>query len=455
MSTADRPRVVVIGGGLAGLAAGLAAADGGASVTLLEAKKWLGGATASFERDGLLVDTGQHVFLRCCTAYLAFLDRLGVTDNTYLQRRMDIPVLSPGRRPARLRRGRLPAPLHLAAAVATYPFLTLRDKVSLARGALSMRRLDPEDRDLDNQSFGQWLAEHGQSNRSIRYLWDLLALPTLNLPAPEASLALAVKVFRTGLLDRNDAADVGVPQVPLSELHGAAAWRQLAASGAQVRLGARARGILADAEGVTAVALDDGIVETDAVVLAVPNERASALLPPGALRDNGAPDRLGSSPIVNVHVVYDRNVTDLRFAAAVDSPVQWVFDRTEPSGLPHGQYLAISLSGADAYVDRPVEWFRQTFVPALEELFPAAGAARVERFFVTRERAATFRQAPGTAALRPSTDTGVARLYMAGAWTDTSWPATMEGAVRSGVAAARRALVTLGRTERLPAEAAA
>jgi uncharacterized protein with NAD-binding domain and iron-sulfur cluster len=179
------------------------------------------------------------------------------------------------------------------------------------------------------------------------------------------------------------------------------------------------------------------------------------LVPAGTLPDPTGPARLGLSPIVNVHIVYDRAVTSLRFAAAVDSPVQWVFDRTLAAGLERGQYLAVSLSGATDIVDQTVDWFRRTFLPALSDLFPQARDASVERFLVTRERGATFRQTPGTAALRPGPVTGIPRLFLAGAWTDTGWPATMEGAVRSGVTAARHALVALGRTERLPAEVAA
>lgn len=452
-TVAERPHVVVVGGGLAGMAAALALADAGARVTLLEARKWLGGATSSFRRDGLLVDTGQHVFLRCCTAYRAFLERLGVSDRTFLQPRMDIPVLSPGRPPARLRRDPLPPPLHLARALARYPLLSPAERVGVARAAMVLRRLDPRDPELDRRTLGAWLREHGQSERAVQCLWDLFALPALNLPASRASLALAVKVFRTGLLDRSDAADVGLPLAPLGELHGDAGRRALERAGVRVRLGARVRSVLTGAEGATGVALDDGTLDGDAVVVAVPNDRAGAVLPAGALEAD--PARLGLSPIVNVHVVYDRPVTSLPFAAAVGSPVQWVFDRTGPSGLDRGQYLAVSLSGAEELVDRPVEWFRETFLPALAGLLPRAREARVERFLVTRERGATFRQAPGTAALRPGPETGVPRLFVAGAWTDTGWPATMEGAVRSGLAAARRALVALGRTGQLPAEVAA
>jgi len=444
-------RVVVVGGGLAGLSAAVECADGGAAVTLLETHKWLGGATASFVRDGLTIDTGQHVFLRCCTAYRSFLDRLGVAGATSLQPRMDIPVLAPGRRPSRLRRGRLPAPLHLGPALARYPFLSTGDKLRAVRASLALRRMDPSDPDLDRFTFGAWLRERGQSDASVRYLWDLFGLPSLNLPADQASLALAAKVFRTGLLELNDAADVGVPQVPLSELHGAPAHRTLLDLGARVHLGARARRVGVGSDGANGVALDDGEIPADAVIVAVPWDRVDALLPPGV---EGGFGRLGASPIVNVHVIYDRPVSSLPFAAAVDSPVQWAFDRTRPAGLEHGQYLAISLSGAGDVVDDPVERFRDRFLRALAELFPGARQAKVERFLVTRERTATFRQAPGTAALRPGPETTVPRLFLAGAWTDTGWPATMEGAVRSGLAAARAALRSLGRT-RTRAEVAA
>ncbi|TDB79244.1 phytoene dehydrogenase, partial [Actinomadura sp. KC216] len=148
---------------------------------------------------------------------------------------------------------------------------------------------------------------------------------------------------------------------------------------------------------------------------------------------------LGSSPIVNVHVVYDRPVLDEPFVAAIDSPVQWVFDRTAISGVPSGQYLAVSVSAADRWIDTPTAELREVYLAALERLFPAARRARVTDFFVTRERHATFRQGPGSGALRPASATRLPWLFLAGAWTDTGWPDTMEGAVRSGLSAARLA----------------
>jgi squalene-associated FAD-dependent desaturase len=439
------PRVVVVGGGLAGLASALACADGGAKVTVFEARPRLGGATFSFRREGLWVDNGQHVFLRCCTAYRGFLSRIGAQDMTVLQDRMSIPVLSPRGRTGWLRRTGLPAPLHLAGSLARYPFLRPLDRMRAVRAALALTRLDPDDPELDRRTFGAWLAENGQSPAAVESLWNLIALPTLNLDANEASLALAAKVFRTGLLSERDAADVGYAKVPLSEVHAEPAARALEAAGAAVHLRAPVRRIApTNGRGFDVIG-EDGNTHADAVVVAVPHDRVQEILPQGALPDPAGPARLGASPIVNVHVVYDRQVMNEPFVAGVGSPVQWVFDRTRPSGLEHGQYLAVSLSGADREIEERSEDLRERFLPALAALFPRAREARVERFFVTREHSATFRQGPGTRSLRPGPVTGIPGLFLAGAWTDTGWPATMEGAVRSGVAAAGEALASLGR----------
>ena len=463
-----RGRVVVVGGGLAGITAAIALAESGADVTLLEARPRLGGATCSFHRDGLIVDTGQHVFLGCCSAYRGLLAKLGMTEHAPLQDRFDVTVLAPGRsasqpRRARLRRTALPGPLHMLPALGRYPFLSWAERAQVARPALAMRRVDPAAPAADTERFGDWLAARGQSERARRALWDLFSVSALNIAGDDASLALAATVVKTGLLGKNNAADIGVAALPLGELHGDAAATLLAKLGAQVTLGTKVSAIesgaieggaieggaieggATEAEGRAArfrVRLgrgEDADLAADAVVLAVPHEKAAPLIPPDALPPGTVTGwaGLGASPIVNVHVIYDRPVTSLPFAAAIDSPVQWVFDRTRISGMDRpGQYLAISLSAADEYADVPAARLREQFVPALAELFPAARDARVTEFFVTRERRATFRQAPGSGALRPKAATRRPGLVLAGAWTDTGWPDTMEGAVRSGLAAA-------------------
>ncbi len=455
------PHVAVVGGGLAGITAAIALAETGNRVTLLESRPRLGGATCSFSRGGLTVDNGQHVFLRCCSAYRGLLARLGMTGSVTLQDRFEVTVLRPGGR-AMLRRTALPGPLHMGQALAGYQHLSYAERLRVVPAALAMARVDPASPGLDGQRLGDWLAAHGQGEHARRVLWDLFTVSALNVAGDDANLALAATVVKTALLAGRDAADIGIPAVPLGDLHGQAAASLLGRLGARVRLGAKAADVEALPSGGFRVRLasraeaggssgDGETIRADGVVLAVPPEIAACLLPTAA--GNGAPAarpgpaqwlQIGTSPIVNVHVVYDRRVTRLPFAAAVDSPVQWVFDRTGPSGLRDGQYLAISLSAADAYADVPAAALREQFLPALAELFPAAAQARVVDCFVTRERRATMRQVPGVGRLRPGAATATAGLVLAGAWTDTGWPDTMEGAVRSGLHAVRELRRSLG-----------
>jgi squalene-associated FAD-dependent desaturase len=465
-------RVVVIGGGLAGIAAALDCAEAGAQVTLLEVRRRLGGAAYSFEREGLEIDNGQHVFLRSCAAYRALLDRLGSGHRVSIQPRLEIPVLKPGAERAVLRRGALPAPLHLAGSLARYPHLTVRERVSAARAALALARLDPSEQALDECTFGDWLSRRGQGPKAVGALWDLIALPALNLPAAQASLALGAFVFRNGLLSGADAGDIGFHVGTLGQTIGEPAAEALIRAGVEIRLGWRAERLERTATGLEVhgrggraggardeSGREDGGnggdmgarspetegLSAEAAIVAVPHARAAGMLEPLLGDSAGRLEALGSSPIVNLHVVYDRPVTEERFAAGVGTPVQYLFDRTSAAGAPVScQYLAVSLSGAEREMGMSVDGLRERYLPALGELLPRARQAKVERFLVTREHAATFRAAPGVAALRPGPATAVAGLVLAGAWTDTGWPATLEGAVLSGHAAAATALRALG-----------
>jgi squalene-associated FAD-dependent desaturase len=429
-------RVVVVGGGLAGLAAATGLVQRGHEVTLVEARARLGGATFSFERDGLAVDNGQHVLLRCYTEYRAFLDVLGVGDRIDMQDRFQVPVLTADGRRGRLRRNNLPAPLHLGATLASYRLLSAGDRARVLLAAGLLRTLDPADPALDERSFADWLVRHGQRPAAIEALWDLITVAALNTDAAHASLALCAMVFRTALLERADAADIGVPTLPLGELHGDAAHRYLTGHGARVLLHTPVRAIRSAGDGFE-VALENDTITADAVVVAAPPEATAAILPDGALTHPERLAELGGAPIVNVHAVYDRQVTWDPFTAVVGSPVQWVFDRTAIAGLATGQYLAVSVSAAQQWIDTPTAGLREVFLPELARLFPAAATAGVTRFFVTRERRATFRQVPGSAALRPAARTALPGCVLAGAWTATGWPDTMEGAVRSGNEAVR------------------
>ncbi|MFG2138166.1 hydroxysqualene dehydroxylase HpnE [Streptomyces sp. NPDC048650] len=456
---------VVIGGGIAGTTAALALADAGLRVTLVEGRPRLGGLVFSFRRDGaageLAVDNGQHVYLRCCTAYRAFLERIGAASLVPLQDRMDVPVLDADRmRLGRLRRTALPVPLHLAGSLAAYPHLSPAERAGVVRATLALKGLDPADPALDDVDFGSWLRRHGQSSRAIEALWDLVGIATLNATAGDASLGLAAKVFRTGLLSAPGAADIGWARVPLGEVHDELARTALEKAGVRIRLRTRAMGAERTDGGwqvrVAGGPHDHERLAADTVVLAVPQREAHGLLPDGALADRDRLLEIGTAPILNLHVVYDRKVLRRPFFAAVGSPVQWVFDRTHASGLTGGgQYLAVSQSAAQEEIDEPVAKLRARYLPELERLLPAARGARIRDFFVTRERTATFAPAPGVGRLRPAARTQAPGLYLAGAWTATGWPATMESAVRSGTAAAREALNELGFPQgQLPQEAA-
>lgn len=461
--------VVVIGGGLAGITAALDCARDGAEVTLLEGRGRLGGAAYSFTRGALTVDNGQHVFLRCCTAYRELLTELGASGKVALQPRLEVPVLAPGGRLGWLRRRNLPAPLHLAGSLLRYPYLSVRERVALAWAMQRLRAVDVDDPVNDAVSFGEWLRRHRQSRRAVESIWELIVRPTVNLTVESASLAQAAQVFQVGLLGDADAGDIGWATVPLGEIHDTCGRAALERAGVSVRLRSTAQAIRrstpvggSDGVGVGAgdglrVDASDGFSATvDAVVLATPPAQTARLLPaqPGLASD--WPARLGASPIVNLHVVYDRRVLEHPFAASVGSPVQWVFDRTASSAVAHGQYLAVSLSAADDELHASAEDLRARYLPALSALLPAAQRAEVREFFVTREHAATFRAAPGARSWRPGANTDIPGLVLAGAWTDTGWPATMEGAVRSGHVAARAALAMIASlrpvAERTPVE---
>jgi len=438
-------RAVVVGGGLAGVTAALRLADGGRAVTLVERRPRLGGAAFSFKRGELTIDNGQHVFLRCCEAYQWFVQRVAARDQVFLQDHLSIPVLRPDGRSATLSRiPGVPAPAHLGASLARYSVLSPADRARAIRGALALKRLDPADRALDRQTLGAYLRRHGQNDATIDALWGIVATATLNLLPDDANLALAAKVFRTGLLDRADASDVGHALVPLGDIHGTAARRALESAGVEVLLGHRVTkvepGAVVHLEGPTG----DRVIDTDAVVVAVPHAEAFVTAPALTTSPAAPAARLRNAPILNVHVVYDRQVTDLSFAAGVDSPVQWFFDRTVSSGLralnPTAQYLAVTVSAADGLIDEPAQTITDRFVAELARLLPRARGAGVTDAFVTRERQATFRQEAGANTLRPAAETGLDGIWLAGAWTDTGWPDTMESAVRSGINAAEAAL---------------
>jgi hypothetical protein len=338
--------------------------------------------------------------------------------------------------------------------LARFRLLSVTERARVAAAVLSLRFADVgagNDRNLAG-----WLADHGQRERARTMLWDWLCAAALNAPPGRADLSLAARTIRTTMLAGRDHADIGVPSVPFSQLHSAPAAALLGRLAVAIRLGTRATAIEPDPAGGYQVAIaaeqqgraaEDGgaaeLIQTTAVVLAVPPGEAtgiaSVVLPGAAARWS----LLRTSPIVSLHVVYDRQVTRLPFAMVAGSPVRWVIDKTSVAGLHGGQYLAASVPAADRYVDTPAPRLRERVLPLLERLFPEAADATVEDFFVTRERRATIWHEPGVRRLRAVPDAGPRGLAIAGAWTETGWPDTMEGAVRSGRSAARKIVADL------------
>jgi squalene-associated FAD-dependent desaturase len=462
--------VVVVGGGLAGISAALTLTEAGLPVTLIEARPWLGGATWSFGRRGLTIDNGQHAFLRSFTAYRDLLAKLGTADSAPVQDRLDLTVLTAGG-PLRLRRSGWPAPLHLTGALARYRTLSVSERLSVVPAALAMWLTDLSGPGQEAVSIGDWLERHGQGEQVRRQLWDMFLLPVLNASAEQADLSTAAGLINATLLSGRDRADLAVPSVPLRDVHGGPAARLLARRGAEVRLGSEVTAVTREPGGgyslrITAGAPagsgaqlsfgtpDADLIRAAGVVLAVPAWNARALVPAELAAAGASWQRLEPAPVMSVHVIYDTAVTKLPFAAATGSALRWIIDKTRSAGLHTGQYLAASVPAARQYVDAPVAGLREQFLPELEGLFPAAATARVEDFFVTRERRAAFRPVPGSRALRPEQSTQLPGFALAGAWTDTGWPDTMESAVRSGLAAGHAVIAALaGSRSRAPAPA--
>jgi squalene-associated FAD-dependent desaturase len=418
-------RIVVVGGGLAGLAAALELADAGQAVTLLEARPTLGGAVQTLpERDGdpsPPPDNGQHVALGCCTEYLRFLARVGRAESVW-RGRLDLPVLDERGTVARIGPGAL--------ALGRYRHLTLAERVRTARVVRRLGGLEP--RAHDGETFAELLRRLGESARAIDRFWDVFMRPALNVRSEEASAELAVFTVQTALLGRRGASDLVVPVEPLGAMHGDAAGRALEAAGAEVRLRVRAAALEAGA-----VVLGDGErVAADAVVVALPPPESARLL------DELDPE-LEDSPIVSVHMLFDRPLLRSPLAALLGSPVHWVFDRGRLTGHPpeRGQYLTVVASGAPEVAALRG---RELVELMATELTRRLGPAELVWSRVSREPAATFLGRPGTAALRRGVETARPRVARAGAWTAPGWPATMEGAVRSGRAAARHVLAAAG-----------
>ena len=424
MSQAPRS-CVIAGAGLAGLTAAIDLVDAGWRVTLVERRPFAGGRTFSFEdAQRHLLDNGQHVFLGCCTAYLALLAKLGQLAKVKLQSTLAVSIQSGSRR-ATLREAPLPAPLHLLPSLLRFPLLTPFEKTSAAAAMLAIRRGGlPED-----ATFATWLRQRRQSENALRVLWDLITIPTCNAPAERISAAMGGFVFREGLLTHRPAARIGYARTGLSEIVPNVALQYLRGRGAGIRFCTGVSGrdghVLLSSKGERLVA--------DATILALPAPETAALVDQAWARF-----QLGHAPIVGINFWLDRPVLAGDFMAVVEGDEAfWLFDRTKILGLPGPEHhVAVSISAAERYMDTP-----RSELPGViaAKLGKALGQAVILQASVEKVRAATFVPAPGSTRERPGPVTPIPGLFLAGAWTNTGWPDTMESAVRSGHAAAQSA----------------
>ncbi|MCL8207549.1 MAG: hydroxysqualene dehydroxylase HpnE [Actinomycetia bacterium] len=427
-------RAVVVGGGWAGLSAAWTLAHTGWAVVLLERRPVLGGRAFSFwdPRAERVLDNGQHVLLGACTAVRSWLRSLGLDAAIRFEPRLDLPVFADGFW-GRLYSRPWPGGLHLLAALAGYRLLTPRERLALGRAARGLARPAP-----DAMSFRTWLLDHGQSPHAIDRFWDLVVTAVLNCRADEASAALATQAFRLGLLRGAEPARLGFFRWPLGQV-AHRIGKALEGAGIRIRLGTAVKAVRAVTPASVQVLLDDGTeLHADAAVLAVPPDRI------GALVETAEPAKhwqsLGWSPIVNVYLLYDRPVdAPPVFALADGEGSAFVFDRDHLLGAPPGRdgsLLAVSLSAARSWLGRPAAQLAVSVAEGVARAIPAAQAARLVYWRVVWQRRATFWARPGCETIRPVDPRWHPSVVVAGDWTGTGWPASLESAVRSGQAAA-------------------
>jgi squalene-associated FAD-dependent desaturase len=446
MNLRQHPRVVVVGGGLAGMSAALALQSGGANVTLLESRKLLGGRAGSFQdpQTGELLDNCQHVLLGCCTNLIDFYRRMGVIDLIQFDRAFHFRD-SRGRRFDLAAAPRLPAPSHLAGSFLGFHVLSWTERLALSQAMLAMLRLGRAGRAaLADMSFGDWLDQHLQPASLVSKLYDPILVSALNEETRVVAADCAIAVFQDSLLVNSAGCSLGIPRCSLSGLYSHLPCPD-------TRLGARVALLHCAGQRVTHVQLQSGeAIPVDVVVLATSNHQIRKLLPPDMLdRDIrfAGIDRLQSVPILGAHLWFDRRVIAESHAALLPGSggLQWVFRKDDSGTSVHGV-----ISAARDWVDRPKGPMLREFEQQIRTVLPLARGARLLRGLVVIEKRATFSPRPGTNRLRPRQTPhdqpgAISNLYLAGDYTRTDWPATMEGAVRSGYLAAEALLAACGR----------
>jgi len=433
------PSVNIIGGGLAGLAAAAALGSAGFAVDVFEARPFLGGRATSFpvtsgDDDAELIDNCQHVLLRCCVNLLDFYHRLGVADRIRFYR--EFTFLEPGGRQSTLRRGPLPAPLHLTGSFLRMPCLGAADKLAIGRAMLALMRERSRRKDLDQITMLDWLREKKQPARAIERFWRQVLVSAINEELDRMAARHGFQVFWLGMLARADSYEMGIPDVPLRELYSADAWTRIG----KVRIHTRTpvERVVFREGAACGLQTGSGVSTADYHICAVPFERLGALAPELAIDTT----QFEHSPITGIHVWFDRPVTDLPNAALLDRTIQWMFNKDE------GRYVQFVVSASRSLVDMGRAEVIDLVLAEAVEFFPAVREAKIERAQVIKEIRATYSAHPGMEGVRPDSTTRLRNVFLAGDWTRSGWPATMEGAVRSGYRAAEAVAAAGGQPTR-------
>ncbi len=422
-------KVLIAGGGLAGLAAAAALGRDGWEVDLFEARPYLGGRATSYavpaggEEVPETIDNCQHVVLRCCVNLLDFYQRLGVRERITFYR--EFYFIEPGGRISVLKRGGLPAPLHFTGSFLRMKCFSAADKMAIGRALVALRWERTRRRDLDRISMLEWLLQKRQTPRAIDRFWRQVLVSAINEDLDRMAAIHGFQVFWLGFLSSADGYEMGIPSVPLGQLYAADEWQRMP----NVRLHLRSPVEHIDADGFV---VDGEALTADRYICALPFEKLGAIGLP-------APD-LQHSPITGVHLWFDREVTTLPLAMLLDRTMQWMFNKDR------GRYLQLVVSASRDLTALSRKEIVEIAVGDLRTFLPRVRDANLVKAHVVKEQRATFSAAPGTESLRPGTDTLIPNLYLAGDWTRSGWPATMEGAVRSGYIAAEAVAKTAGKS---------
>jgi zeta-carotene desaturase len=413
------PKVLIAGGGLAGLAAAAALGGAGYDVELFEARPFLGGRATSYpvpggpEGESETIDNCQHILLRCCVNLLDFYDRMQVRDRIRFYR--EFYFIEPGGRISVLKRGRFPAPFHFTGSFLGLSFLDRHDKAGIARALTALRRERKRRKDLHRISMLDWLLQKRQTPRAIDRFWRQVLVSAISEDLDRMAAMHGFQVFWRAFMARPDSYEMGVPAVRLGELYSTDAWQRWP----NVHLHLRAPVESVDASGFV---IGGQRCKGDFHIVALPFERLEALgLPAPAFQH---------SPITGVHLWFDREVTTLPHATLLDRTMQWMFNKEG------GRYLQLVVSASRELTNLGRNEIVDIAVGDLRLFFPRVRDAKLLKAHVVKEQRALFSAAPETESLRPGAQTKSPNVFLAGDWTRTGWPATMEGAVRSGYLAA-------------------